>query len=552
SQTKAALCIKIESLNSENSIDSTSELKEYINSNNIESINGLDEKLINIGEGINNEMKKQIIDLLNKYKCCFTNKLSNITPTDVAEINIETIGPPVKKKMYRLPLVHRKPLKQILDELLAANVIRPSTSSYCAPVLLVPKKNGEYRLVVDYRDLNPKIINENSYPIQRIEDILDSINGCSTFSLLDCHSGFFTLPIAESDKHKTAIITPFGLFEFNRLPQGLKISPNNFQMVMEKVYEKVLNDCAKVYQDDCLVHSKNSQIHFSHLERSLECVKQAKLKLRLNKCEFFKNKIIFLGHVVSKDGLEISENRVKAIIESRDPQNITEVKSFLGLLNYFKDHIKDLSIIAEPLINLTRKNVKFEFNEDAKLALDELKRRICTAPILSFFNENLKTELHTDGSRNGVGAALIQIDNNGSEKIISYYSRTLRNAEKNYSAIEIELLAIVSAIKRFHHYLLGHEFEIKTDSNSLTYLSRTKDINSRLSRWSLFLQHYNFKVSYRRGESNKLCDFLSRFPSKNEELNKTENRDIFILNDSNFVYMKEYNVALDDEFENFI
>ncbi|RWS01956.1 pol polyprotein-like protein [Dinothrombium tinctorium] len=414
--------------------------------------------------------------------------------------------------MYRLPLSQREALSKILNELIEAGVIRPSESNYSSPIILVPKKNrNEYRLVCDFRKLNRQIINENSYPLPRIEDITDSLVGSLIFSLFDCHSGFFSMKLREIDKHKTAIICLFGLFEFNRLPQGLKISPNYFQMLMEKALEKVINDCAKVYLDDCLVHSKIASNHINDLEKTLKCIKEANIKLRPSKCQFFKEKIEFLGKIISKNGIEISEDRIKAINLIKEPQNLKELKSFLGAVNYFKDHIKNVSTISEPLYKLTRKNKTFSFGEKEKYAFDQLKLSLCSTPILAFFDEQKLTQLHTDGSSTGVGAALIQIDKSTlKENVVCYYSRVLNNAERNYSGIEIELLAVISGIIRFKHYLLGRYFEIITDSNPLTFLMRTKNINTRLSRWALFLQDFNFEIKYRKGSSNNLCDFLSR------------------------------------------
>ncbi|RWS01061.1 pol polyprotein-like protein, partial [Dinothrombium tinctorium] len=439
--------------------------------------------------------------------------MKDVTPTNIIEVNIETKGPPIKRKMYRLPQAHRDPLRRILDELLAANIIRPSTSCYCAPILLVKKKSGDYRLVVDFRSLNQNILNDNCYPLPRIEDIIDLIIGAVVFSSLDCHSGFFTLPITEKDKYKTAFICPFGLFEFNRLPQGLKISPSNFQMMMDTALNEVRFDCAKAFIDDCLVHSKKREEHLRDLEKTLKCIEKANIKLRPSKCEFFKEKITFLGHVISKDGIEIGEDRVKAILDISEPKTVTQVKSFLGVLNYFKDHIKNLQLVAEPLTKLTRKGQEFTFGEKEKEAFDTLKQLLCSAPILSFYDPQLKTQLHTDGSSVGIGVTLIQVEKDtNKERVVSYYSRVLTSSEKNLSAIEIELLAIVEGIKRFKHYLTGTKIEIITDSNPLTFLMRTRNLNSRLCRWSLFIQEFDFDIVYRKGKNNNVCDFLSRYP----------------------------------------
>ncbi|RWS03936.1 pol polyprotein-like protein [Dinothrombium tinctorium] len=345
----------------------------------------ISENEFNIGDDLTETERTDLIKLLLKYKHCFAKTLSEVTPTNIIEVNIDT----------------EEPLRKILNELLTAKIIRPSSSSFCAPLLLVQKKGGEFRLVIDFRDLNAKILNENCYPLPRIEDIIDSIR---------------------------------------------------------------------------------------------ESVK----------------KVTFLGHVISEKGIEIGEDRINAIMNIDQPKNVTEIKSFLGVLFYFKD-IKNLQIISEPLIKLTRKNEPFIFSDQQIAAFDELKMLLCTAPILSYFNPELKTQLHTDGSNVGIGAALIQLEGE-TEKIICYYSRVLNSAEKHYSAVEIELLAIVQGIKRFKHYLTGCKFEVVTDSNPLTYLMRTKNLNSRLSRWSMFLQEYNFDIVYRKGSSNKLCDFLSRYP----------------------------------------
>ncbi|KAL0430973.1 UNVERIFIED_CONTAM: Transposon Ty3-G Gag-Pol polyprotein [Sesamum radiatum] len=288
---------------------------------------------------------------------------------------------PISIAPYRMAPVELQELKKQLEELLEKGFIQPSISPWGAPVLFVKKKDGSMRLCVDYRQLN-RVTVKNKYPLPRIDDLLDQLKGATTFSKIDLRSGYWQLRIAEKDIPKTAFRTRYGHYEFLVMPFGLTNAPAAFMALMNRTFQEYLDRFVIVFIDDILVYSKNREEHEQHLRIVLQILKEKELYAKLSKCEFWVNQVVFLGHVISGDGVMPDPSKVKAIMEWRVPKNVTEVRSFLGLAGYYRRFVEGFSIIAGPLTKLLRKGVAFQWTEQCQQSFDELKERLTSTPIL--------------------------------------------------------------------------------------------------------------------------------------------------------------------------
>ncbi|KAL0417132.1 UNVERIFIED_CONTAM: Retrovirus-related Pol polyprotein from transposon.6 [Sesamum latifolium] len=303
--------------------------------------------------------------------------------------------------------VELQELKKQLEELLEKRFIQPSTSPWGAPVLFVKKKDGSMRLCVDYRQLN-RVSVKNKYPLPRIDDLLDQLKGATTFSKIDLRSGYWQLRIAEKDIPKIAFRTRYGHYEFLVMPFGLTNAPAAFMALMNRTFQKYLDRFVIVFIDDILVYSKNREEHEQHLRIVLQILKEKELYAKLSKCEFWVNQVVFLGHVISGDGVMPDPSKVKAVMEWRIPKNATEVRSFLGLAGYYRRFVEGFSIIAGPLKKLLRNGVAFQWTEQCQQSFDELKRRLTSTPILTLPSGSGGYVVYTDASKQGLGCVLMQ------------------------------------------------------------------------------------------------------------------------------------------------
>ncbi|KAL2243581.1 UNVERIFIED_CONTAM: Transposon Tf2-12 polyprotein [Sesamum indicum] len=390
------------------------------------------------------------------------------------------------------------------DRQIPKGFIRPSTSPWGAPVLFVKKKDGSMRLCIDYRQLN-RVTVKNKYPLPRLDDLLDQLKGATIFSKIDLRSGYWQLRIAENDIPKTAFRTRYGHYEFLVMPFGLTNAPAAFMALMNRTFQEYLDHFVIVFIDDILVYSKDRDEHEQHLRIVLQILKEKELYAKLSKCEFWVNQVVFLGHVVSGDGVMPDPSKVKAITEWRVPKNATEVRSFLGLAGYYRRFVEGFSIIAGPLTKLLRKGVEFQWTEQCQQSFDELKKRLTSNPILVLPSGSGGYIVYTDASKQGLGCVLMQ---NG--KVIAYASRQLKNHELNYPTYDLELAAIVHALKIWRHYLYGEKFQILTDHKSLKYILTQKELNLRQRRWIELLKDYDCTIDFHPGKANVVADALSR------------------------------------------
>lgn len=451
--------------------------------------------------------------LLDEYQDVFPDDLPHgLPPIRGVEHKIDITpgsSPPAKGTIPLSP-AELDELKKQLTTLTEHGFIRPSKSPYGAPVLFVKKKSGELRMCVDYRALN-KITVKNSYPLPRISELLDRLHGAVCFSKIDLRSGYHQIRISEEDVEKTAFKTRYGHFEFLVLPFGLCNAPATFMRMMHDIFHDYLDSFVIIYLDDILVYSRTPEEHLRHVRLVLERLRAAKLFAKKEKCTFAAAEVEFLGHVVSQDGIKMDGAKVKAIVDWPQPMTVTDLRSFLGLANFYRRYIRDFSAIAAPLTELLKKGTLFCWNASHQDAFDNLKNAISSAPVLIPPHPDKPFVVITDASAFAVGAVLCQDIGNGLQPV-EFESYKLQGAEKNYAAHELELLAIRHALRTWKHHLQGHplKFKVITDHASLRYLPTQPSLSRRQARWMEELAEFNFDIEYQPGKTNVVADALSR------------------------------------------
>ena len=431
--------------------------------------------------------------------------------TNLAVHPIETgTARPVRLPPYRLPHAYRDAVRKELEEMQEQGIVEPSMSEWASPVVLVKKKDGTLRFCVDYRRLN-SVSESDAYPMPRIDELIDHLGQAKYITTLDLTRGYWQVPLAGSAKAKTAFATPFGLFQFNVMPFGLQGAPATFQRLMDRV-TRGMEEFAAAYLDDLVIHCDTWEEHLSHVRLVLQCLREAGLTVKARKCQFGMEQCLYLGHIVGNGMVRPEMSKVEAISAFATPRTKKEVRVFLGLTGYYRKFIPDFATIAAPLTDLTRKTAPnlVNWSQECEEAFVELKARMCSSPVLRSPDFAKPFIVQTDASERGIGAVLSQLDADGNDYPIAYYSRKLLPREERYATVEKECLAIRLGVQAFRIYLLGRPFTIQTDHHALEWLDRLKDNNSRLTRWSLALQPYQFTVQYRSGKANNNADALSR------------------------------------------
>lgn len=480
-------------------------------------IEAIDLSALSVGDQI------KVRSLLQQYASVFPSHEGDLGCTNLISHDIPLLDDvPVRQRYRRLPPSEYEVVKEHINQLLESQVIRESSSPYGSPIVLVKKKDGSLRMCVDYRQLNNKT-RKDAFPLPRIEESLDALTGARWFSTLDLASGYNQVPVTEADRPKTAFCTPFGLFEWNRMPFGLCNAPSTFQRLMQRLFGDQQCQSLLLYLDDIVVFSSTVEQHLERLEVVLGRLQGQGLKAKLEKCAFFQRSVRYLGHVVSDQGVSTDPSKVEVVADWPTPTTISDLRSFLGFASYYRRFVEGFAKLAAPLHKLVaelagRKSrgsdraVAENWSEECHRSFAALKSKLVSAPVLAYADFSLPFILEVDASHGGLGAVLSQ-EQNGKVRPIAYASRGLRPTERNmsnYSSMKLEFVALKWAMsEKFREYLLGHKCIVFTDNNPLSHLSSAK-LGATEQRWAAQLAAFDFEVRYRSGRSNKNADALSR------------------------------------------
>ncbi|GAU37338.1 hypothetical protein TSUD_395190 [Trifolium subterraneum] len=419
------------------------------------------------------------LPIVNEFSDVFPEDVSDLPPEREVEFTIHLVPSTssISMTLCRMSASELNELKKQLEELLEKRFIRPSVSPLGALVLLVKKKEGSMRLCIDYRQLNKAMI-KNKYPLPRIDDLMDQLVGACLFSKIDLRSGYHQIMVKVEDIPKTAFRTRYGHYEYTVMPFGVTDAPGVFMEYMNRIFHSFLDKFVVVFIDDILIYSKSEEEHKGHLKIVLQVLKEKKLYAKLSKCEFWLKEVSFLGHIISSGGIAVNPAKVDAMLQWGTPESVSEIRSFLGLAGYYRRFIKGFSKMALPLTLLTRKDQAFVWDEKCVKSLQELKKKLTTASVL--------------------------VLSDAKESFV------LKVQERNYPTHDLELAAVVFALKVWRHYLYGSRFEVFNDHKSLKYLFDQKELNMRQRRWLEFLKDYDFELSYHPGKANVVANALSR------------------------------------------
>ncbi|KAK7918879.1 hypothetical protein WMY93_010163 [Mugilogobius chulae] len=447
---------------------------------------------------------------------------------------------PFRERSRRLAPADIDDVRRHLQQLLEAGILKESRSPYASPIVVVRKKNGSIRICIDYRTLNSRTI-PDQYTIPRIDDALDCLTGSKWFSVLDLRSGYYQIAMSEEDKEKTAFICPLGFYQFERMPQGITGAPATFQRLMEKAVGDMHLLQVIVYLDDIIVFGKTLEEHEQRLLKVLDRLEEYGLKVSIDKCQFCQSQVKYVGHIVSEAGIATDPEKVAVVKNWPEPTDLKSLRSFLGFCGYYRRFIASYSTIVRPLTELTKgypptqkqnKNkvkdptktylkpsepFKERWDESCRKAFRKIIDCLTNAPVLAFADPTKPYVLHVDASMNGLGAVLNQEYTEGL-KPVAFASRKLSESERNYPVHQLEFLALKWAVvDKFHDYLYGARFTVRTDNNPLTYVLTTAKLNAVGHRWLAALATYDFNIQYRPGRHNIDADLLSRQYSDSEQ-----------------------------------
>ena len=488
------------------------------NKNNLEKFQGLDYKLQN---------------LLNSYNDVLVDNIDKVQIADAEPHSIVTTNEkPIKLRPYKISLEQSIALKEEINKLLNHGLIAPSHSPWAFPVLLIKKKNGKWRMCVDYRKLNDITV-KDAYALPFIDELLESVHGATVFSAIDLFSGYHQIPMNEKDVEKTAFTTKFGNYNFLVMPFGLTNAPASFQREMNRILMPLIGKCLFVYMDDILVYSPNFEQHLADLEKVFSILRKFKFSINIEKCNFCQESVEVLGHILSKDGIKPMPDKVLAISTWKTPQNVSQLQSFLGLVGYYRKFIPNFADISNCLYKLTSPKVPFVWSSEHHHSFELLKKALCSNPILHYPDPNLPFIIRTDSSSYAVGAALLQKDTSTNiEHPVYYVIRCLKKAERNYSVTEKEGAGVIFALKKFRSYIAASKFNVAlyTDHKPLIgYFNKSIPMTDRHTRWISLFNEFKVNIYYEKGKNNFLADALSRLPSQNiYSIQKVLNNDSLI------------------------
>ncbi|PNF27381.1 hypothetical protein B7P43_G17494, partial [Cryptotermes secundus] len=455
---------------------------------------------------VSQQESRKLDQLVKSFPNLFSGRLGTVKGM-VCELDLLD-DRPVRSRPYQCSPPRLKALRDIVNDLLQEGVVRKSVSQYASPAFLVPKSSGGYRMVVDYRLLNKKV-RFDAFPMPSVELAFSNFQGAKVFSILDLNSAYYQIPLSAKSRKVTAFSTPFGLFEFNKLPMGISVGCQILSRVVDSLFGDLKHRYVYNFMDDLLVYSSTVEQHLVHLEEVFRRLEKAGFTLNRDKMQLAKSKIKFLGHSLSADGVEILSERVDAIREFPPPNNLKAVRRFLGMVGFYGKFVKDFSLLAEPLHALKRKGARFVWGDSQKRAFEALKEAISTPPVLQVPDFSKEFVLVCDASDLAVSAVLNQRCESELAPI-AFASRLLSATERKYSTYEKECLAAVWGCEKFRAYLEHKQFVLHTDNQALSWLLKQVRELGRLGRWILRLASFKFTVVHVPGSANVVADCLTR------------------------------------------
>lgn len=449
-------------------------------------------------------LPSEIQELLVEFAIVFSTP-TELPPSRECDHTIPLVAGarPVNVRPYRYPPALKDEIERQVTEMLQQGIIQPSVYPFSSPVLLVKKKDGSWRLCVDYRYLNALTI-RGQFPIPVFDQLMDELYGASWFSILDLWAGYHQIKLKTGEEYKTAFQTHNGHFEFKVMVFGLCGGPATFQGAMNKVLAP-LRKCVIVFFDDILVYSGSFQDHIIHLRQVLSLLAAGKWHVKLSKCNFAQRQISYMGHVISDKGVATDATKVEAVLNWPTPSNVKELRSFLGLAGYYRRFVKNFDVTAKPLTDLLKKHALFVWTQNQQIAFATLQQALVTAPVLALLDFTKPFCIETDAYHNGVGAILLHDGHP-----LAFISRPLGPKSQGLSTYEKEYLAILMAIEQWRPYLLHQEFVIFTDQKSLIHLSEQRLNTAWQQKVFTKLLGLQYKIIYKQGSDNRVADTLSR------------------------------------------
>lgn len=475
---------------------------------------------------LEHDQRMKISALLNNYKHIFAKDKYDVGQVKNYKAFIDLqVEKYCSKRPYRCSLDDKAEIEKQIGQLLKNDLIEESYSPFAAPVTLAFKRDEgkKSRLCIDFRDLN-KIIIPQPQPFPLIEDLIVKTINCKYFTTLDINSAFWSIPLRISDREKTGFVTQEGHYQWTCLPFGLKTSPAIFQRILTNIIRKHnLSNFVMNYIDDIMVFSKTFNEHIDHLSKLLDAIAEEGFRLKLTKCKFAAHSVRFLGHIVKGNTITPLKDNLRSIAEFAAPQNKKQIRQFLGKVNFYNKYIPNATITLDPIYNLLRKNVNFDWSADCEEAFQTIKNNLCSAPILAIFDREAPTFIYTDASIKGIGAILKQTQKCGEIKPVAYFSKKLNKSQKKKKAIFLECLAIKESLKFWQHWLIGNSFTIYTDHKPLENLNIKNRTDDELGDMTHYLSQYNFVIKYNPGRNNTEADCLSRNPVYESHENEEDN-----------------------------
>jgi len=492
---------------------------------------------------LTNQESQMFVALLNKYNSIFSDQPGKITKFQ-CQIQIKP-GDPIYQRQYPIPISKIPKVDAEIQRMLDMQIIERSTSPWSSPIVCIEKKNGDMRVCLDARKINTIIIPDRECPTN-MEEALMKFKGMKYLSSIDLTAGYWQCPLKPSCREITAFLHRGRNYQFKVLPFGLINSVAEFQKILDQVLGPEILQFAAVYVDDIQIASTSFQHHMQHLELIFKKLAEHNITINKKKSQFLKKTVTFLGHVISEKGVSMDPDKIQTIQNFQPPRTRKQVQSFLGFINFYRKFIRDLSQDTEHLSALTKKNAKWVWNNIQQQAFEDIKHKFLKDIIIQFPDFTKAFYLNTDASTTHIGAELYQISETGQHQTLGFASRTLNDAEQNYTTTELELLAIVFACRKFRNYLLGHQVKVLTDHHSLTFLNTCQLLSSRLVRWAIFLQEFQLEIQHIPGKENIGADTLTRYPQTPEDKSQTSNKTIII----NKLSLLSYSQGLQEQFKN--